>query len=133
MPVSGAARHTEHEVAVTGYDTVDDLVLEVDLAYTDTTGAIGTIPAGSVITERVVIRTTPWDALTLFAVGKAGDTDWLVANHEHGLTKAGAGAELIGGGAEYVATDTPIIATWNQGAASQGEGKLQIRYRTLGS
>jgi len=120
-------------MTVTGYDTVDDLVLEVALAYTDTTGAIGVIPANSVITERVVIRTTPWDAITLFAVGKSGDTYWLVANHQHNLDGTGAGAELISGGAEYVSTDTPLIATWNQGAATQGAGKLQIRYRTLGS
>lgn len=123
--------HPTIEVTTVGYTVATDVCLKVPISYTDTTGVVATLPANCLITSRQVVRTTPWDILALFAVGKTGDLDWLVQNYQHNLSLAYAGATEITGGPIYVDAETEIIFTWDQGGASAGEGYVVICYTML--
>lgn len=131
MPIQGANRHVEVETTIVGYGTLEQVMLKVEIAYTDTTGVVATIPANSLITRRAVVRTTPWDIIALFAAGKAADLDWLIQNYQHNLSLALAGATEITGGPIYVAAETPILFTWDQGGATAGAGYVVIEYTLL--
>lgn len=131
MPVQGASRHTEIETTIVGYGTLEQVMLTIEIAYTDTSGVVATIPANSLITRRAVVRTTPWDVVALFAAGKASDLDWLIQNYQHNLSLSPAGASEISGGPIYVADETPIIFTWDQGGATSGAGYVMIEYMLL--
>lgn len=131
MPVSGAYRHAQIETTVVGYTMSADVCLKVPIAYTDTSGVVATLPADCLITSRQVVRTTPWDIIALFTAGKSDDLDWLVQNYQHNLSLAYAGASDITGGPIYVAAETPLIFTWDQGGATQGEGYVVICYKML--
>lgn len=105
------------------------------ITYASATQTLGTVPANSVILSRRVIRTTPWDAITTFEIGKSGDTDWLMTTAQAAVTGSiaagndGAVAEVIG--QVVVTSDTPIILTLNQGAASAGAGYVVVEYQEL--
>lgn len=102
------------------------------VTYTSTTFTLGTVPANSIITGVYVARTTAWDAITTFQVGKAGTTDWLVTTAEANVTGAiGAGEEqeveaILD--AKAVDTATAVVVTLNQGAASAGSGYVVLTY-----
>jgi len=119
------------EVTVTGYTVATDVCLKVPIAYTDTSGVVGTLPANCLITSRQVVRTTPWDIITLFAAGKAGDLDWLIQNYQHNLSLSPAGATEVSGGPIYVAAETELVFTWDQGGATAGAGYVVICYTML--
>lgn len=113
-------------------DYLSGLGLFAPVTYASATQTLGTVPAGSIITDVLVARTTKWDAVTTFEVGKSGDTDWLVGTVAANVTGAIDSGE--DGGVEriavnkYVAGDTDIVLTLNQGAASQGAGYVVILY-----
>ena len=93
----------------------------------DVNGKTVTIPANSIVLNRRIFRTTAWDALTTFTVGKSGDTDWLVDNTQHNLTGAAADVETVAD-PKVVTTATDVTATWDQGAATEGAGFLVIEF-----
>ena len=119
------------EVTVTGYTVATDVCLKIPISFASTSGAVGTFPANCLITSRQVVRTTPWNIISLFAAGKADDLDWLIQNYQHNLSLASAGATEISGGPIYVAAETPVLFTWNQGGATVGEGYVVICYTML--
>jgi hypothetical protein len=131
MPVQGAYRHTQVEVTTTGYTVATDVCLKIPISFEDVSGVVATLPANCLITSRQVVRTTPWNILALFAAGKADDLDWLVQNYQHNLSQAFAGATEITGGPIYVAAETPIVFTWDQGGATAGEGYVVVCYTML--
>jgi len=123
--------HPTIDVTTVGYTVATDVCLKIPISYADTSGPVATLPANCLITSRHVVRTTPWDIIALFAVGKADDLDWLVQNYQHNLSLAFAGATEITGGPVYVAAETPLIFTWDQGGASVGAGYVVICYTML--
>jgi len=123
--------HPTIEVTTVGYTVAQDVCLKIPISHEDASGPVATLPANCLITSRQVVRTTPWDIIALFAVGKADDLDWLVQNYQHNLSLAFAGATEITGGPIYVAEETPLIFTWDQGGASAGEGYVVICYTML--
>ena len=107
------------------------------VAYDDANGTttLVTVPANSLITTVEIVRTTAWDAVTTFEVGKSGDTDWLSTTAQASLTGAipateDAEAETMTVN-KFVTSDTAIIWTYNAGAASQGAGYIRVRYVTF--
>lgn len=131
MPVQGAYRHRQVEVTTVGYSVATDVCLKIPISFEDVSGVIATLPANCLITSRQVVRTTPWNIISLFAAGKADDLDWLIQNYQHNLSLAFAGATEITGGPVYVATETDLIFTWDQGGATAGEGCVVICYKML--
>lgn len=110
-------------------------VLVATVTYASATQTLGTVPANSLITQVTVVRTTAWDAVTTFEVGKSGDTDWLATTVEANVTGAVDSGE--DGNAEVVAQnkvvtgETDVILTLNQGAASAGAGYVVVEYVEL--
>jgi len=131
MPISGAYRHTQIETTVVGYTMTEDVCLKIPISHEDVSGVVATLPANCLVTSRQVVRTEPWNIIALFAAGKADDLDWLVQNYQHNLSLATVGATDISGGPIYVAAETPLIFTWDQGGATQGEGYVVICYTML--
>lgn len=133
MPITGANRHpyTQIETTIVGYTMTQDVCLKIPISHEDTSGVVATLPANCLITSRQVVRTTAWNIITLFAAGKQNDLDWLVQNYQHNLSMTGAGATEITGGPIYVAAETPLIFTWDQGGATVGEGYVVICYTML--
>lgn len=125
-------------------DWVDDLldsvaaldgapqILVSAVTYTSATFTLGTVPANAIITNVYIARTTAWDAITTFQVGKAGTTDWLVTTAQANVDGAiGAGEEQeveVISDAKAVDTATAIVVTLNQGAASAGSGYVVLEY-----
>ena len=111
------------------------LALVRRVTFEDATFTLGTIPANSVILDRRVTRTTPWDVITAFEIGKAGDTDWLVdttaANVNGALDVGESGNTEVITGDKVVTTDTDIVVTLDQGAAVAGEGYVIVEYAEL--
>jgi len=105
------------------------------ITFESATQTLLTIPANSVIQRTTIVRTTTWDALTSFTIGKSGTVDWLATTVQCNLTAAVTGGEE--GDAEVVennrvvTTDTAIVATINQGAASAGAGYVVVEYQEL--
>lgn len=104
------------------------------IAYTDASGNLTdvngkpvTIPANSIVTAVRIVRTTAWDVLTSFTLGKSGDADWLANNDDHNLTGSAPGMETVVPEA-VVTTATRVTAAWNQGAASEGAGVVIVEY-----
>lgn len=103
------------------------------IAYGDgASTALGTVPANSVITAVYVARTTAWDALTAFTIGKAGDTDWLVTTAEANLDGAIPSGESqdveVIADSKAVDAATAITISYTAGAASQGAGYVVLEY-----
>lgn len=119
------------EVTAVGYTVATDVCLKIPISFEDTSGVVATLPANCLITSRQVVRTTPWNIISLFAAGKADDLDWLIQNYQHNLSLAFAGATEITGGPVYVEAETPLIFTWDQGSATAGEGYVVICYTML--
>lgn len=133
MPFAGAHRHNQVQIqaSVIGYATAQHLQLKIPISYESTSGVVAVIPASSVITNRLVVRETPWDIIALFAAGRADSLDLLIKNFQHNLSLAFAGATEIAGGPIYVPAEMPLIFTWDQGGATQGEGYVLIEYTML--
>jgi len=98
----------------------------------DASTSLGTVPANSVITRVFVARTTAWDALTAFTIGKAGDTDWLVTTAEANLDGAIPSGESqdveVIADSKAVDAATPIVITYTAGAASAGTGYVVLEF-----
>lgn len=94
--------------------------------YTDM-GVLASLPANSLIKSRHVIRIVAWDAITTFTAGVAGDADLFVDNTQHNLTGAAPASEEVDDDVVRTAV-TPVILTWDQGAATVGNGYLVIEY-----
>ena len=98
----------------------------------DASTALGTVPANSVITAVYVARTTAWDALTAFVIGKAGDTDWLVTTAEANLDGAIPSGESqdveVIADSKAVDAATELLITYTAGAASEGAGYVVLEY-----
>lgn len=111
---------------------VGSLFISKLITFTTATQTIGTIPANSIISAVRVVRTTKWDALTTFEIGKSGDTDWLATTGQANLTgnipagEAGVVEEV--GTQKVVTAATPVILTINQGAATAGAGWVIIEF-----
>jgi hypothetical protein len=93
----------------------------------DSDGNPAALPADSLVQRVTVIRTTAWDALTTFEAGVAGTSDLFVTNAQHNLTGAAPDAEEVDANIVRVAA-TPIIHTWDQGAATEGAGYVVYEY-----
>lgn len=106
------------------------LAIWKEVTYQSATLTIGTVPANSVITDVIIGRSTAWDAITTFEVGKAGDTDWLADTTQANVTGAAGAAEVIQAN-QMVTADTPVVLTLNQGAAAAGAGFVLVRYVEL--
>ncbi len=105
------------------------------VTYASATQNLVTVPANSIITAVKVARTTAWDAITTFEVGKSGDTDWLMNTTQANVTGAITGGEegeveVVEPG-KVVSTATTIILTLDQGAASAGVGYVIVEYTEL--
>jgi len=116
-------------------DALPGMSIIAPLTYASATQTIGTVAASSVITSVYVVRTTAWDAITTFEVGKSGDTDWLattVQANVNGAIDAGeaGGVEAISAN-KVVTSDTDIVVTLAQGAASQGVGYVVVNFTEL--
>ena len=107
-------------------------VLVSAVTYETETFSLGTVPAGSIITNRYVVRTTAWDAITTFQIGKTGDTDWLMTT-----VQANVNGEIPSGEEQDVEcvsdlkgidTATAILVTLNHGEATQGSGYVVVEY-----
>jgi hypothetical protein len=93
----------------------------------DEDGNTVTIPEHSVVTRVLVVLQTDWDALTSFQLGQSGDSDWLVTNTEHGLTGDAYDTNIINADVVVLA-DTPLLMTFDQGAATRGEAYILVEY-----
>ena len=109
-------------------------LLLATIAWDDDDGAtsLGTVPANSVIQAIYVARTTAWNALDVFTIGKSGDTDWLVTTAEANLDGAipdgeSQDVEVI---ADSKAIDaaTEIFLNYTSGSASAGAGYVAVVY-----
>lgn len=101
--------------------------------YTTATFTLGTIPAGSVILDRRIVRVTKWNAApTTVEIGKSGDTDWLgttaQANLDGNIDAGEDGGVEVVSSQKYVASDTDIIVTLNHGSATAGAGYVEVEY-----
>lgn len=108
-------------------------ILVAAIAWDDgASTALGTVPANSVVTNVYVARTTAWDALTTFEIGKSGDTDWLVTTAEANLDGAIPSGESqdveVILDSKTVDAATPIVITYTAGAASAGAGYVVLEY-----
>lgn len=105
------------------------------VTFASATQTLGTVPANSTIDSVKVIRTTAWDAITTFQVGKTGTADWLVstvqASVDTAIDSGEAGNVEIIEPAKVVTTATDIILTLNQGGAAAGAGYVVVEYSTL--
>lgn len=105
------------------------------VTFASATQTLVTVPANSIITSVKVVRTTAWDAITTFQVGKSGTTDWLVstaqANVDGAITGTEEGEVEIIDVQKVVTTATAILLTLNQGAASAGVGYVIVEYTEL--
>jgi len=105
------------------------------ITYISATQTIGTVPANSLIKKVHVVRTTAWDAITTFQVGKSGTADWLVgtaqANVDGAIAAGEQGAVETVEVMKVVTSATSIVLTLNQGAASAGNGYVLIEYTPL--
>lgn len=95
----------------------------------DISGNTVVLPANSLVTNVEILRTTAWDAITTFEVGKAGDSDWLSNTLQANLTGAAPGVETIAV-SRYSNSATTVTVTWAQGGATQGAGSVTIQYIT---
>lgn len=107
-------------------------LLLATITYASATQTLGTVPANSIITSIYVARTTAWDAITTFEIGKAGDTDWLVTTVEanvDGAIPSGESQDVeVVSDAKAVDAATAVVVTLDQGAASQGAGYIALVY-----
>ncbi len=105
------------------------------VTFESATQTLLTVPANSLIQKVSIIRTTIWDAITTFTVGKSGTLDWLSSTAQANLTAALTGGEEgnmeVVETARVITTATPIILTINQGAASAGAGYVVVEYQEL--
>ena len=125
-------------------DWIDDLLDSVSsltgspqlllatVTFESVTFTLGTPPANSILQSIYVARTTAWDAITTFEIGKAGDTDWLVTTVEANVTGAIPAGESqdveVISDAKAVDAATAIVVTLNQGAATEGAGYIALVY-----
>ena len=107
-------------------------LLLATVTFETTTFTLGTVPANSIILDRYVARTTEWDAITTFEVGKAGDTDWLVTTTEanvDGAIPSGESQDVeVVSDAKAVDVATAIVVTLNHSTATQGAGYVALVY-----
>lgn len=105
------------------------------VTFESATQTLVTVPANSIIQKVSVVRTTIWDAITTFTIGKSGTLDWLVSTAQANLTAALTASEEGDvetiEPAKVVTTATPILLTINQGAASAGVGYVIVEYQEL--
>lgn len=111
-------------------------VIRKKITYQSATQTIGTVPANSVILSTTVVRTTKWDsAPTTFEVGKSGDTDWLMTTAQanvSGNIPAGEDAGVERRETTHAVTsDTAIVVTLSQGAASAGVAYVLVEYQEV--
>lgn len=116
-------------------DALEGLALVKAVTFASATLTLGTVPANSVIGTCRIIRTTAWDAITTFELGKSGDTDWLVttvqANVNGGIDAGEDGNVEAIVGDKVVSSATDIVLTLNQGAATVGVGYVIVPYKEL--
>jgi len=107
-------------------------LLLATITYESATQTLGTVPANSIITGIYVARTTAWDAITTFEIGKAGTTDWLVTTVEanaDGAIPAGESQDVeVVSDAKAVDAATAVVITLDQGAATEGAGYVALVY-----
>lgn len=111
------------------------LAIVKEITYESATLTAGTLPAYSFAPWVFIVRVTPWDVITSILVGKSGDTDWLADTDDANLTAPLPSNEDLGVEAiainKGVLTDTDILVTINQGAASAGLAYIVIPFVEL--
>lgn len=116
-------------------DALEGLALVQAVTFASATLTLGTVVANSIIGPAYIIRTTAWDAITTFEIGKTGDTDWLVTTTQanvDGVIDAGEDGNIeIVSVHKIITSDTDILLTLNQGAAAAGAGFVLVPYREL--
>lgn len=107
-------------------------LLLATVTWESSTFTLGTIPANSIILDRYVARTTAWDAITTFKIGKAGDTDWLMTTVQanvDGAIPSGESQDVeVVSTAKAVDAATAVVVTLDQGAATEGAGYIALVY-----
>jgi len=107
-------------------------LLLASITYASETFTLGTVPANSIVQSIYIARTTAWDAITTFEIGKAGDTDWLVTTIEanvNGSIPAGESQDVeVVSDAKAVDVATAVVVTLDQGAATEGAGYVALVY-----
>ncbi len=130
----------EGEVSINAQTTVQRIITTVDASGGGSaqTTAIGTIPAGSLLlsVRAVVVEPFDGDATETFEVGVSGNIDAYIDTADFAPESvAGTAYSNIGGTtndikvAQYLAADTPVIATWtNTDDATAGAIEVTLTY-----
>lgn len=101
--------------------------IQAEITYLDITGTIATLPINCIVLNRHIIRTTAWDTLNSFQLGSAVDPDLFITNAQANLNSPAPDVEVVSI-PRIITEQTNIVATWDQGGASQGSGRLIIEY-----
>lgn len=105
------------------------LTLEGLFDYQDTDGALLVeIPAGSLVIDAVLNKTTAWDVVGISTIGWTDDHDGLVRSYQMNLITAEVQRISV---ARYFPTATVIRVYIDQGAAVQGVAELTLTYIPL--
>jgi len=139
-----ALDHAPHASCENPFVTVNDFyanmsslhsVTQFRASWQSQTGYVGGMPGGVLITDVYIIRLTPWDDLTNFQLGRDGQPGWLVGNHQHNLLEPLPAGETSAVRRvtvnKYVDQPISLLATWDQGDATQGEALILVDWRTL--
>lgn len=125
VPVARVTEGQERAVNVNALISEKLHIVVVDLAYTDATSVIMTLPADCVVMFAVLVKDTVWDVEPDFTVGTGTDADSLVMQHEHSLDTLNP-AFIVH--PYHVTASTAYYATWNQQGATQGAAQLIVFY-----
>lgn len=125
VPIARVTEGSAPVVDVTALITEKLHIVVIDLAYTDTSGVVMTLPADCVVMFSVLVKDTVWDVKPNFTVGIATDLDSLVMQHEHSLDTLNP-AFIVH--PYHVTAETAYYATWDQKTATQGAAQLIVFY-----
>ncbi len=105
------------------------------ITFASATQTLLTVPANSIILNTKVIRTTAWDAITTFEVGKSGNTNWLCTTVQANVNAAvdageDGNVETVNND-KVVTTAVAVLLTLNQGGAAAGVGYVLVEYQEL--
>lgn len=92
------------------------------------TGRPAALPANCYIESIDLVRIEDFDSMTLFEIGRTGESDWLVANGEHNLLADDPVMRRVVN-MPVVLAATPILIDIDQTGNTTGEARVFVRYR----
>jgi hypothetical protein len=92
------------------------------------TGETAVLPANCYIESIDLVRIEDFTSVTSFEVGRADETDWLIANVEHNLLADDPVLQRIVN-QPVVLESTPILVNIDQTGNTTGEARVFVRYR----